>query len=97
MKQILLLVTLLSLTLSSCTTSSIIRTYGPTMGRINRAERVAKSYARSYNYYKEQLPWKSTGNGTKVKYTWNKSTTLRLAWYDTEIPWTIVGLSGEVR
>ncbi len=85
MKKILFMVALLSLTLSSCTTSSIIRTYGPTMGTINRAERVAKSYVRSYNYYKEQLPWKNTVNGTRVRYTWNKSTTLNLAWYDTEI------------
>lgn len=85
MKKILFMVALLSLILSSCTTSSIIRTYGPTMGRINQVEQVANAYARSYNYYKEQLPWKSTGNGTDVRYTWNKSTTRRLSWYDTEV------------
>lgn len=85
MKKILLLVAILSLILSSCTTSSIIRTYGPTMGRINRAEQVAKSYVRSYNYYKEQLPWKSTENGTDARYTWTKSTTKKLTWYDTEV------------
>ena len=85
MKKKLFMVAILSLILCSCTTSSIIRTYGPTMGAINRAERVAKSYVRSYNYYKEQLPWEYTSNGTNAKYTWTKSTTKKLTWYDTEV------------
>lgn len=83
MKQILLLAAILSLMLSSCTTS--YRSIDRLMGQINMTEQVYDAYARRYHYYKEQLPWKNTPNGTDVRYTWNKSTTKKLTWYDTEV------------
>ena len=83
MKQILLLAAILSLMLSSCTTS--YRSIDRLMGQINMTEQVYDAYERRYNYYKEQLPWKNTPNGTDVRYTWNKSTTKKLTWYDTEV------------